>query len=279
MSKSTSMVQPAPSATQAISTLTENPNVPTVLSDLDALMGGVGTGFENVRQQDVLIPRLTILQGLSPQVIPSKSAYDKEARVGDIYDTGMSQIFKSARILPLHFVTQWLEWAPRSSTKGLVHIHDEPPAKEKYTLNEKGQMITKEGNLIQETAQIYCLNLEANGRPCFIPFSSTQLKKARKLMTYATNERVISGGVEKTPPLFFRSYLLEVVPESNANGDWMGWKVTPDKRLDELESWQLRLTAVKEFRTRILAGEVRSDIDRDDVEERSTASNDDSRAM
>lgn len=278
MSKPTA--QTAPSASTAISTLTETSSLPQLSSELNELMGGVGTGFENVRQQDVLIPRLTILQGLSPQVIPSKSQYDKEARVGDIYDTGMSQIFKSVHILPLHFVVQWLEWAPRSSTKGLIAIHDEPPAKDKYVINEKGQMITKEGNLIQETAQIYCLNLDANGRPCFIPFSSTQLKKARKLMTYATNERVMSNGVEQTPPLFFRSYLLDVVPESNANGDWMGWKVTPDKRLDELESWQVRLKAVKEFRARIIAGEVRGDIEREDVEEaRSTATNDDSKAM
>src|SRR5258708_1117042 len=120
MSK-TSMQTASPAST-AISTLTETSILPQLSDELNELMGGVGTGFENVRQQDVLIPRLTILQGLSPQVIPSKSAYDKEARVGDIYDTGMNQIFKSVHILPLHFIVQWLEWAPRSSTKGLIAI-------------------------------------------------------------------------------------------------------------------------------------------------------------
>ena len=271
-------MQVASPASTAITTLTENPSLPQIPDELNALMGGVGSGFENVRQQDVIISRLTILQGLSPQVIPSKSAYDKVARVGDIYDTGLSQIFKSVHILPLHFIVQWIEWAPRASVQSLVAIHDEPPLKGTFTLSDKGQMITKAGNTIQETAQIYCLNLDAGGRPCFIAFASTQLKKARKLMTYATNERVFANGVETTPPLFYRSYLLEVVPESNANGDWMGWKVTPDKALPELESWQVRLKAVKDFREKIIAGEVRADLERDDSEAVG-ASNDDSKAM
>ena len=273
---------PAVAKGQPIETLKEVPNLPTVSAELNELMGGVGTGLENVRQQDIIVPRLTILQGLSPQVKPSDGQYNPDARVGDIYDVALSEKFESVHVLPLHFVTQWLEWAPRKTGKGLIAIRDQPPTKTEYKLNEKNQMITPTGNLIQETAQIFCLNLSAKGRPCFIPFASTQLKKARKLMTYATNERVMFNGVEQTPPLFYRSYLMEVVPESNNEGDWMGWKITPDKRLDELENWQVRLNAVKDFRKKIISGEVKADLDRDEMEtvgSHSTASADESKSM
>jgi len=239
---------------------TVDPSLPVVSDELAEMLGGVGTGLEHVRAKDVLIPRLTILQGLSPQVKPQHALYDENARVGQIYDVALSQIFKEVHILPLHFVTQWLEWAPRASGKGLVAIYEEQPDPSTYTVNEKGKWMKPNGNQIIETAQFFCLNLSAGGRPCFIPFSSTQLKKSRKWLTYATNEKVVNNGVEVTPPLFYRSYVLSTVPESNNEGDWMGWKITPDVTIADLGNFTGRLRAVKDFREKILKGEVKADL-------------------
>lgn len=243
-------------------------------------MSGMGTGFENVTAKDLLIPRLTILQGLSPQVVRSKPEYDPEAKVGDIYDVALAQRFPDAvHILPIHYVVQWLEWAPRSSNKGLVRIHEACPSADYYKHNEKGQMVTASGNLIQETGQLYILNLTANARPSFIPFASTQLKKARKLLTWATNEKIVVNGKEVTPPLFYRTYKCTTVPENNSEGDWMGWKIEPDIPVTDLSEWQTRFEAVRQFRQSVIAGEVRADLSRDDIVEGSTASADDSKAM
>lgn len=245
-------------------------------------MAGMGTGFENVTAKDLLIPRLTILQALSPQVIRTKPEYDPEAKVGDIYDVALAQRFPDkVHILPIHFVTQWLEWAPRNTGKGLVRIHDVCPSADYYTNDDRGRMISKKGgNLIQETAQLYILNLSANARPSFIPFASTQLKKSRKLMTWATNEKIIVNGVEQTPPLFYRTYKCTSVPENNSEGDWMGWKIEPDVPVTELSEWSTRFNAVREFRKSVLAGEVKADLSQDDVIEGNASSgSDDGRAM
>lgn len=226
---------------------------------------GIGTGFENVTAKDLIIPRLTIIQGLSPQVVRTKAEYDPECRVGDIYDVGLGQRFEeSIIILPIHYLVQWLEWAPRSSGKGLMGIHDACPLPDYYNYNEKRQMITKTGCLIQETGQLYCLNITASSRPSFIPFASTQLKKVRKLLTLASNEKVEVNGGFQTPPLFYRTYKMTTVPESNADGDWMGWKVSPDKPVTELSDWESKFRVVKDFRMSILKGEVRGDLARDE---------------
>lgn len=262
--------------------LTKNEsNLPALSPDLMEAFGGIqGTGFENVRRKDIIIPRLTILQGLSPQVTKGEAKYNDKARVGQIYDVALDQIFEDeVHVLPLHFIVQWLEWAPRKSGKGLQGIHEVQPDPKTYTVDEKGKWIKPNGNIIAETAQFFCLNLSAAGRPCFIPFSSSQLKKSRQWMTYATNEVINVNGMEQTPPLFYRSYLLTTVPERNAEGNWMGWSIKPDKRVDELANFRSRLNAVNEFRKQILAGEVRADLVEEDEIGSGGSSNSDDRRM
>ena len=65
----------------------------TELATLDDFNAVGGTGYEDVRASDILVPRLTILQSMSPQVNQNKPEYDKNARVGDIYDIGLQERF------------------------------------------------------------------------------------------------------------------------------------------------------------------------------------------
>jgi hypothetical protein len=83
-----------------------------------------GAGFENVTSEDMLIPRLTVLQGLSPQIQKSKSEYIKGAEVGHIADVGIGEVFPDGiEFLPVYYRKEYLEWAPRESGKGLQGIH------------------------------------------------------------------------------------------------------------------------------------------------------------
>src|SRR5687768_4048450 len=79
--------------------------------DLFAEMAGAGTGLENVGAKDLLIPRLTVLQGLSPQVTQGKPEFDEKAKVGQIYDVGLQEGFPEGILyIPVHYVKQYLEW-------------------------------------------------------------------------------------------------------------------------------------------------------------------------
>lgn len=266
MAKAATKGKPAPSPKQAASK-----NLPATQQNKTALPAEaeeaffdpeMGTGLENVTAQDLLIPRLTILQGLSPQVSQGKPEYDPEAKVGDIYDIGLQQRFtEGLHILPVHYVKQWLEWHPRRSGKGLAAIHDTPAILDKCKLDEKNKPTLPSGNYVAETMQFYCLNISAGFRRSFLPFASTQLKKGRRLLTLATSEKLLlSSGKEMTPPLFYRTYRLGVVPESNAEGNWMGWTVERDIQLDEIANWQNIMIDVREFRDSLTRGDIRGDI-------------------
>ena len=233
-------------------------------SEMEGLIDDMGTGLENVTGKDLVIPRLTILQGLSPQLNKAKAEFDKEAKNGDIYDVGMKQRFAEPfLILPVHFMKQWLEWGPRNSDKGLVAIHNTEEVLQRCTPDERGKPTTPDGNYIQETAQFFVLNVAANWRRSFLPMASTQLKKSRQLLTFATEERLTrKDGTTFMPPLFYRLYTLGVVPESNAEGDWNGWSVDRGPTLAEHQpdKWVNIMHEVKEFRAAVSAGDVVGDM-------------------
>lgn len=237
----------------------------TVLTD-SFFAPNAGDGLENVGARDLIIPRITILQALSPQVQPKKPEFIKGANIGDICDVGTQEIFESPLVfLPVHYVKQYLEWAPRSTGKGLVKVHEDPSIMDNCSRDEKNRPTTKEGNLIAETAQFFGLNISAGGRRCFLPLASTQLKKARRWLTLATSEKLRrEDGTVFTPPLFYRAYNLSTVDESNPEGDWAGWKIERGQTLQEMENWKDLYQEAMDFRGSIKSGEVRGDVASDE---------------
>ena len=243
-----------------------NGNEVAGLSDFEKAAAGIGTGMENVGASDLLIPRLTIIQSNSPQVVKSKPEYDKNAKAGMIWDVGLEEGWDDPVLfLPVHYVKEWLEWAPRNSGKGLANIHKTDSILLETTRDEKNKPVLSNGNYIAETAQFYGLNLTAGGRRSFLPMASTQLKKARRLLTLSSSEKVQRpDGSEFTPQLFYRQYVFTTVPENNAEGDWMGWKVERGDELTKLPNWQSIMADVASFRKSLTSGAVKGDLAPDD---------------
>ena len=74
-----------------------------------------GEGLENVTAKDVLIPRITILQSLSPQLLKNKPEFNPDARTGDLFDVAQGEVLPNPMIVvPVFFQKTWLEWAPRA---------------------------------------------------------------------------------------------------------------------------------------------------------------------
>lgn len=197
-----------------------------------------GAGLENVGASDLLVPRISILQALSPQLKSSKTEFIKGASAGEICDVGIGETFPDGILfLPVYYRKDYLEWAPRSSGKGLINIHTNPNILDETTRDDKNKPILPNGNYVAETAQFFGFNLTADGRQSFLPMASTQLKKARQWLTLATGEKLSrADGSSFQPPLFYRTYMLTTAEESNAEGDWFGWKVERSLTLPELEA-------------------------------------------
>lgn len=222
-----------------------------------------GAGLENVGANDLIIPRLTILQSLSPQINSRKPEFIDGAKTGEICDVGTGEIFEPPlQFLPVHYLKQWLEWAPRATGKGLVKIHSDADILEACTRDEKNRPFTKDGNRISETAQFFGLNMSAGGRRCFLPMASTQLKKAKRWLTLSTSEKAArADGSNFTPPLFYRLYELSVMEEDNVQGSWLGWKIERGLRLQDFsENWNSIMKEAIEFRESIKKGAVRGEV-------------------
>lgn len=232
-----------------------------------------GAGLENVTKDDVLIPRLTLLQALSPQLNKKKPEYIEGASIGDIADVGTGEVFEAPILfLPVHFQKVWIEWAPRDTGKGLIAIHDTPDCMDGCEQNDRGQWVNDAGNYIAETSQFFGFNLAADARKCFVSFTSTQLKKARRWNTLAMSEKVKrADGSEYTPPLFYRAYKLGSAEESNSQGDWAGWTVERGPKMEELENFKSLFAEAVEFRKQLATGAVKAD--NSDIEDAAVVNN------
>lgn len=180
-----------------------------------------GAGQENVRITDTLIPRLTILQSLSPQLKEKKVEYIPGAAVGDWCDVSIGEIFKEGiDTLPCFYSVQYIQW--KKGRAGFVaNLGTDARCLEGTTLNDKRQNILPNGDSIAETATWYVLlNVGFEWRRCFLPFSSTGLKISRKWLTILRAEKVFGRNGPFTPPLFYRPWHLAVKDDNNDQGDW-----------------------------------------------------------
>lgn len=227
-----------------------------------------GAGLDNVGADDLLVPRLSIIQSMSPQRQKKKAEYIEGAEEGMIADLGTGELFPDGLwFLPVYYRKEYLEWAPRDSGKGLIHIHSSPAILDQTSKDDKGRNALPNGNYIAETAQFFGLNLSAGGRMSFIPMASTQLKKARRWNTLATGEKLRrKDGSEFTAPLFYRTYLLGTAEESNNEGSWFGWTINRGDALPEINfqshgmDWRVLMENAKRFLDSLVKGEIRGDV-------------------
>lgn len=224
----------APTKASSVPATIKAPQLPANTDD--DFSAYAGAGLEEVKAKDLLIPRLTLLQALSPQLNKKKPEFVEGAELGDICDTGTGEVFKTGVVfLPALFTKNYLEWFPRDSGKGLAMIHTDPAILDKCRREDRGPYILPNGNYVNETANFFGLNLTAGRRWCFVPMTSTQLQKARRWLTMATSEKLKrADGSEFVAPIWYRCYSLTSAEQSNAQGDWAGWKIERAKTIQEM---------------------------------------------
>jgi len=240
-------------------------NMPALHLDAELQKMG-GMGAENVSAKDVLIPRLTILQKLSPQLAKKKAEYIDGAELGDFCNVATGDVYKEAvMVIPCHFATAYIEWGKNRS--GLVANHgDNASILKKTARGDKNQNILPNGNVISETAQWYCLLQDgASWTRIFIPLTSTNLKHSRKWMTLCRTESVqMPDGQLWKPPLFWRSWKLVAVEDSNDQGDWITFKPEKGESVMDIDPSRQLLRMCMSFYEDVKGNIVRGEIVDDD---------------
>lgn len=241
----------------------------SIVEAQDDFAAMAGAGMENVTSRDILIPRIGILQDLSPQLKASKPEYIKGAKRGDICDVGTGKLIgEMLHFLPVYFDMKWIEWKP--NREGLVRIHDTDEMMNRTTLDKMNFNILPSGNIIIPTAQWYGFNItDGVMRQSFIPMSRTQLGPSRKWMTMASEEKIKhSNGSYFQAPLFYRGWQLKSVEKTDGQNDWFIWEVSPMANGSVVElypdNYREILASVKTFLESVSHGRVRGDVSGED---------------
>ena len=222
----------------------------TNLAVASAFIEDANSGLENITAEDLTIPRLKILQALSPEVNKRDGKYVEGASAGDVINTVTSKLYNEDNelvVLPVAYKRLFLEWQPRESGGGLVTQHEDQAILSKTTKNHIGQDVLQNGNYIQTSANHFVIVLNKDGSydQAMIPMAGTQLKKSRTWNSVMASIKLRSGDKVFTPPSFSHKYILKTVSESNDRGSWFGWSISNIGPLSENEMFFYQ--AAKDF--------------------------------
>lgn len=180
-------------------------------------------GSEQVGSQDVSIPRLSIIQDLSPQRKKNDAKYITGAEEGMAFNTATNELFEGAiGIIPVYFRKEWVIWKDINKGGGFFGSFDSEVAAVAGMKDVEGNANDYE---IVDTHQHFVIILKegsTNDKPIMeeavISCSKSQMKPSRQLNTLAR----MAGGDR-----FSRRYKLEVVSDENKAGQsYFNWKFT-----------------------------------------------------
>ena len=208
-----------------------NGSAVAILSEFE----GVDTGFEEMGADDLQLPRLKLLQAMSPEI-----ENDESLRSGHIFNSVTGDWWPSdqgVKVVPCVYHKTYVEWAPvGSGAKGPVAVHQTKDVMNNTVRGEDNKYYTNDnsGNYIEETANYFVLIIGGKGETsqAVISMKSSQLTPSRNWNSKMKNLKIKnSQGVHFTPPMWSHSYLLKSEKTKNGDKTWYKWKIEVDSML------------------------------------------------
>jgi hypothetical protein len=245
------------------------------VEDDDFFADGLDTGMEGIDSADVALPRLSVLQGLSPQLNQRKDEYIKEAKMGDIVNLGTGKIMSNPYPLVVaKYERRYVEWSPRDEKqvcplpnypkvfgKGLIRDWGaDPRALESVVRDDDtGRLWTKEGNEMLPTATYYCVDPETL-TTFFIPMARTQFTASKKIISKIRDEKVNRGGTLRTAPTFWRIWEFTTSLRQRDNNEWFIFDARPGQLLKDHPNGSSVLGVIKDFQESLRTDSYRLDM-------------------
>lgn len=216
-----------------------------------------GMGAENMGQEDLALPFLKILGGMSKELDDLE-----DARKGDLYNSVTGQVYKGktgVQAVPVAYQRRLIQWAPRGEGSGApinIYMPGDPniPTTERSQEDNKDYITDGSGHYIEDTHQHFIMILGEDGsiEPALIAMKSSGLKKSKKLNSMVSTLTMQGKNGPFTPPRFSHIYHFKTVGEENSKGSWHNWDIS---RVGPVEDMGLYNRA-KAFAESITAGDV-----------------------
>lgn len=215
-----------------------NEVVPTTKNEVAVYDYGedAGQGIADAGRDELAIPFLTILQGLSPQVKPTKKGGIEGAEIGMLFNTVTQELTdgdEGIPFVPARREHVFVEWVPRAKGGGFVAMHtpdSEVVVAAKEASTTFGKYSTPAGNDLVETFYLYGMILNKDGEPievALLAFKSMFIKKYKALISRLRYLMVPGpGGKKINPPIWANSLRVKTVPDKNAKGEFYNFEVS-----------------------------------------------------
>ncbi len=212
------------------------PAANTMIMVQDEVPEYIGTeqrGSENIGQDDLVIPRLEIIQALSPQVKQGDAKYIEEAKAGMLVNSVSQQLYgREAFVIPVMFIKQWLVWGKRKwideqgreqkSEGGFFGAFNTPEeANARMEAEVKDNGVNARAIEVIDTPQHLCLLVDPNtGRVEEVMIS---MAKTKSKISRQWNSLIRMNGGDR----FSRVYRIGTAMEKNKQGeDYLNFTVT-----------------------------------------------------
>jgi hypothetical protein len=226
-------------------------------------------GSQDFGQEDLSIPFLRIIQGLSPQVTRGDPKHDKAAQIGMIVETVSPRFFdgdKGIYVIAVLYQRSYTEWKPQRG--GMVKDWGTDPsnfmrARKETNAEGKTRMVTPEGTEMAEAAQYFVMYTEdpTSGywEQAMLTMAGTQWKTSRDWNTNMAKVRLpLPGGrILQNPLPFVQAYHLTTVPASSGEYNFNGWKIAPLDFTHKLHNGAALLQKCRDFRELALKGKIK----------------------
>ena len=185
---------------------------------------GTGLGNEGVNAEDLVIPRLGIIQSTSPELdADDLSKYIAGAKLGQIFNTLTRELFDNIRVVDCYFRKEFVVFVKRTAGGGFRGAY--PMQSEAVAAVEASD---KPGDMeIVETGNHFCLVVDEALRvlgEVVVPMTSTKLKVSR-----TWNSMIRMRGGDR----FAGTWVLTTKKEKNEKGTYYNFAVAPGPWVNE----------------------------------------------
>lgn len=258
------------------------PHLPFYNSMAARFAADAGSGMEGTDKDSFAIPRIVVLQQLSPQCTRGKPEYREDAEPGMFYNTVTGELMDGNEgiiVLPCAFQRRFIQWGPRGSDRAGFKGEWLPEAVAEARVAGKiqeldgalylGEPNPKKSDRIEDTRNHFFLVLTDEGfTQALFSLKGTQIKKSKQLMALLAAVRVGGNAV----PTWVNKIRLTTQPESNDKGSWYGVRVEADGINMDDESLY---TAGKAFYEMVISGQKRADYSQDEMAHRNDEDDED----
>jgi len=222
--------------------LIKNTNTDLIFSDEDqGLMAQMIQDSDDyghsVDQEDIITPRLKLIQALSPELKKADPKYIEGIEAGDMIEALSKQVFKADEgllFIPIKNIVNYLEWQGIGSNSKLINNYGGDATfylkqKSANQIDDKGKVKgTKSDSRVIKTYNFYGFIYDTSTRsvsPLVIPMSGSKSKIAKGFNSVISMRCDQTSG--KRLPAFAGIYRIKSTPETYNGESYLNYEIKP----------------------------------------------------